>query len=89
MIEIQNNILNKTKGLKNHLVVGEPIVSILNNDFYDTDKMEVTGDQKYTVENVWNLAPEFNEGTPFLMPNSNLSGKGTDGLNLGVITKKL
>ncbi len=89
VIEIQNNILNKTKGLKNHLVVGEPIVSILNNDFYDTDKMEVTGDQKYTVENVWNLAPEFNEGTPFLMPNSNLSGKGTDGLNLGVITKKL
>ncbi|QIE58087.1 DUF4957 domain-containing protein [Rasiella rasia] len=87
--EIQNNIFNKTKGLKMHLVVGEPIVNILNNNFYDSEKIETTGDQKYTVNNLWSMKPEFKEGGYSLKPDAKLSGKGTDGLDLGVISKEL
>lgn len=86
---IQNNIFNKTKGLSMHLVVGEPIVEILNNDFYNSEELQVTGDEKFTVKNSWNIAPEFKEGSYVLEPSSQLVGKGTDGENLGVISKKM
>ena len=86
--DISNNIFNKTKGIKMHLVVGEPIVNVVNNNFYETDKLEVTGDQKYTVTNSWSLAPKFNKDTYQLSDGSPLKSKGTDGLALGVISKK-
>lgn len=82
---ITNNIFNETKSLKMHLVVGEPIVDILNNNFYKSEGLEVTGDQKYNVENLWNLEPEFKEGSYALSTNSDLTAKGTDGKNLGLI----
>jgi poly(beta-D-mannuronate) lyase len=86
---LQNNIFNETKGVNMHLVVGEPIVEILNNDFYNSEELQVTGDEKFTVEKSWNIKPEFKEGSYVLKPSSQLAGKGTDGENLGVISKKL
>ncbi|MEN3324801.1 chondroitinase-B domain-containing protein [Mariniflexile soesokkakense] len=85
VIDIENNIFNKTKGLKMHLVVGEPVVNILNNNFYESDKLNVTGDEKYNVQNLWNLNPGFNGETYKLLENSPLKGKGTDALDLGVL----
>ncbi|GIZ10441.1 polysaccharide lyase 6 family protein [Flavobacterium sp. UMI-01] len=85
VIGVQNNIFNKTKGLKMHLVVGEPIVNILNNNFYQSDELSVTGDEKYNVQNLWTFNPEF-DGTSFkLLKNSPLKGKGTDSLDLGIL----
>lgn len=83
---ITNNIFNNTKSLKMHLVVGEPIVDILNNNFYKSDGLKVTGDQKYNVKNLWTLDPKFKEGTYTLSKNSDLLNKGTDGKNLGLIS---
>ncbi|MDO6491977.1 MULTISPECIES: polysaccharide lyase 6 family protein [unclassified Cellulophaga] len=82
---ITNNIFNKTKSLKMHLVVGEPIVNILNNNFYKSEGLEITGDQKYNVENLWTLDPSFKEGSYALTTNSDLASKATDGKNLGLI----
>ncbi len=86
--DILDNIFINSRALNMYLVVGEPIVNILNNDFYNSDKLIVTGDQKYTVENLWNLNPNFLEGTYNLSNKSELKGKATDGLDLGLISKK-
>jgi poly(beta-D-mannuronate) lyase len=82
---IENNIFNKTKGLKMHLVVGEPIVNVLNNNYHNSDKIEVTGDEKYNVQNLWDFNPGFDGESYKLLENSPLKGKGTDALDLGVL----
>ncbi|GAA4238882.1 hypothetical protein GCM10022291_31050 [Postechiella marina] len=58
--DIQNNNFNNTKGLNMHLVVGEPIVNVVNNNYYKSDEVIVTGDQKYNIDKLYNLKPEFN-----------------------------
>ncbi|WP_406684670.1 DUF4957 domain-containing protein [Seonamhaeicola sp. MEBiC1930] len=85
--DIENNIFNETKGLQMHLVVGEPIVNVVNNNFYNSDKIKVTGDQKYNLQNVWKKNPKFKEGTFELSQDSPLKGKGTNGKDLGIILK--
>lgn len=86
VIDIKDNLFNKTKGIEMHLVVGEPVVNVKNNDFYKSDLLKVTGDQKYNVENLWTLPIEFaNESDYILKGNSPLVNKATDGLNLGVV----
>ncbi len=69
-----------------HLVVGEPIVNILNNNFYRSEKIGITGDEKYNLKNVWKLNPEFIEGSYKLSENSSLKNKGTDSKDLGIIS---
>lgn len=86
--DITNNLFTNCKPIIMHLVVGEPIVNVLNNDLFNSDKLIVTGDQKYTVENLWNLNPDFTEKTFNLSDKSKLKGKATDGSDLGLITKK-
>ena len=88
VIEIENNIFNKTKGINMHLVVGEPIVNVLNNNFYNSEKLTVTGDQKYTSENLWEMDPKFSEKNYELQSDSPLKGRGTDGEDLGLKLKK-
>ncbi len=83
--DIENNIISNSKAMEMHLVVGEPIVNILNNNFYKSDELIITGDQKYNVKNVWNLDPDFIDGTYNLSEKSALNNKGTDNLNLGLI----
>jgi poly(beta-D-mannuronate) lyase len=86
VIEVSNNIFDECKPIKMHLVVGEPIVSITNNDLYKSGGIEISGDQKYNVENLWNLDPKFAELSYKLSKDSALLGKGTDGLDLGIIS---
>ena len=81
---IENNIFNKTKGLRMHLVVGEPIVNVFNNNFYESDRLIVTGDEKYNVQNLWDFNPGFDGQSYELLENSQLKGRGTDSLDLGV-----
>lgn len=83
--EIENNIFNKAEAMEMHLVVGEPLVNILNNNFYQSEKMVVTGDEKYNERNSSVLDPGFVKGTYQLSASSGLLGKATDGSNLGVI----
>ncbi|MHA7941777.1 polysaccharide lyase 6 family protein [Formosa sp. 3Alg 14/1] len=83
---IENNIFNETKPVEMHLVVGEPIVNILNNDFYKVDDMRVTGNQKYTVANSLSVDPKFSNTDTFeLSTDSPLKGKGVNGKDLGII----
>lgn len=86
--DIENNIFNGSKAMEMHLVVGEPIVNILNNNFYESDELIITGDQKYNLKNVYSWDPKFSDGTYELSDESALKNKGTDNLNLGVTTKK-
>lgn len=88
VIDIKNNIFNESLGINMHLVVGEPIVQVVNNNFYKSDNVHITGDQKYTVENLWSLPPQFaNEETYELSQTSPLRDKGADGSHLGLIEK--
>ena len=88
VIAIENNIFHKTKPINIHLVVGEPIVNILNNNFYDSGKIILTGDEKYNLQNLWYLKPDFDGQSYKLLKNSALKGKGTDKLDLGIFDQK-
>ena len=83
---IENNIFNNSKGIKMHLVVGEPIVTILNNNFYNSDTLVVSGDEKFVEKNSTNFDPKFIENYQ-LDADSPLIHKATDGLNIGLIQK--
>jgi len=83
---IENTIFNNSKGIKMHLVVGDPKVSILNTNFFATDKLKITGEEKYSEENSSYVEPKF-IGNYELSPDSPLVHKGTDGLNIGLIQK--
>ena len=85
--DIQNNNFTNTKGLNMHLVVGEPIVNVVNNNYYKSGKIEVTGDQKYNVKNLYSTEPIFKEGTFELSDDSSLKGKATDLKDIGTISK--
>ncbi|WP_435133078.1 chondroitinase-B domain-containing protein [Formosa sp. A9] len=85
-IDITNNIFDHTKAIDMHLVVGEPIVNVVRNNFYQADDMRVTGDQKYTVKDNLNVNPEFVNTDAFKLPKASpLKGKATDGKDLGVL----
>lgn len=49
-IGIHNNSFTKSAPSKIHLVVGEPIVHISQNEFIETALPTITGDQAYTME---------------------------------------
>ena len=70
-----------------HLVVGEPIVNVVNNNYYKSGKIEVTGDEKYNVQNLYNIESTFKEGTFLLPEKSTLRGKATDKKDIGIIVK--
>ena len=84
--DIKNNIFKDSKAIDMHLVVGEPIVNIRNNALSNSEKLKVTGDQKYTVENQWYLDPKFSGESYELSSGSPLKGKATDGSDLGLIS---
>ncbi|QBN17459.1 chondroitinase-B domain-containing protein [Flavobacterium nackdongense] len=83
---IENNIFNNSKGIKMHLVVGEPIVNIFNNNFFKTDPILVNGDEKFIEKNSTNFDPKLKENYQ-LSADSPLINKGTDGSNIGLIQK--
>ncbi|SNR32944.1 chondroitinase-B domain-containing protein [Lutibacter flavus] len=85
--DITNNIFTNCKPMEMHLVVGDPIVNIFNNNIYKSDAIKISGDEKYTIKNLWNFNPEFEKENYKLKKQSKLAGKGTDELDLGVIYK--
>jgi len=82
--DITNNIFTGCKPLEMHLVVGEPIVNIFNNNFYNSEEIKITGDEKYNIKNLWNLNPEFESESYILSEKSKLKGKGTNKHDLGI-----
>ena len=86
-IALKNNIFNSSKGINAYLVVGGPIVNVLNNNFYKTDLPKITGEEKFTEKNSTTLNPEFQEKSYKLKSSSPLIGKGTNGKNLGILSK--
>ena len=85
---IENNIFKDSKPIKMYLVVGEPIVNIYNNNFFNTDKMVITGDEKYNEKNTTFIDPNFiGNGNYNLSENSALKRKATDGTDLGIMKK--
>lgn len=88
-IAIKNNLIASTKGIDMHLVVGEPIVKLLNNNIYQSGQLRITGDQKYTIENLWHQAPVSNNDSSILSVPLSLQNQATDGFDLGIISKKL
>ena len=86
---IENNIFKDSKAVKMHLVVGEPIVHLLNNNFFNTDQFVITGDEKYVEKNTTFLDPKFiGNGNYSLEKDSALKVKATDGSDLGIKQKK-
>ncbi|NJB82887.1 polysaccharide lyase 6 family protein [Wenyingzhuangia aestuarii] len=81
--QIKNNIFKNSKGVNMHLVVGEPVVEVYNNNFYKSGDLNITGDEKYDVKNVWKLDPKLTENYT-LSATSPLKNKGTDRQDLGV-----
>lgn len=84
--DIENNIFNNSKGITMHLVVGEPIVNVINNNFYKSNELVVTGDEKYKAENNWSVDPIFKPDSFMLSDASPLKGKATDKKDLGIIS---
>lgn len=82
---ITNNIFIDSKALSMYLVVGEPIVNIFNNNLFRTEDIEILGDQKYNLKNVWKVDPQFVEKSYRLEEGSFLKGKATDNSDLGVV----
>lgn len=89
VIDIKNSIFSQSKGVNVHLVVGGPVVHIENNDFYNSDGLKVTGDEKYHTKNLWHMSPDFSKDSFSLGADSPLKGKGTDGQDLGTLSTKL
>lgn len=87
VVEMKNNIFSTSKGVNAYLVVGGPIVNILNNNFYKTDLPKITGEEKFTEQNSTTLATDFQDKSYQLKLTSPLVGKGTDGKNLGILSK--
>ena len=83
---ITNSVFNNSKGISAHLVVGEPIVDITHNNFYASEKIKISGDQKYNLGKTWSLNPQFTEASLVLSSNSALKGKASDGNDLGILT---
>ncbi len=86
--QIKNSIFNNSKGIQMHLVVGGPIAKVHHNNFFNSEKVTVTGEQPYEINSLSFLAPDFENETSFLLKdNSPLRSKGDDGLDLGIINK--
>ena len=88
VIDIKNTIFMECAPLKSHLVVGEPIVNIRNNNLYKTSTIQITGDQAFNLENIWKFDPNFMDESYTLSEQSALNNKGTDNLDLGFISQK-
>ncbi|MFC6268448.1 polysaccharide lyase 6 family protein [Frigoriflavimonas asaccharolytica] len=87
-IRIENNIFTNSKKIKLELIVGEPVVNILNNNFFKTESTLITGDQKFTEKDNFMIDPAFTNKNYELPSNSTLNAKGTDKMNIGLIQKK-
>lgn len=82
---IENSIFNESLPLKLHLAVGEPVIKILNSNFYQSGEI-ISNDPAFQAEAISNLPPEWNEDYG-LSDNSKLVSAGNDGKNLGLLSE--
>ena len=84
-ISIKNSIVNASKPLRMHLVVGEPVVEIANVNLSDAGNVE-SNSPAYSAKSITREKPEWVPGGTYqLLPGSTLVGKGDDGKDLGII----
>lgn len=87
--DIKNSIFTDSKGIQMHLVVGGPIANVHHNNFFNSEKVTVTGDQPYHIYSLWGLDPQFERNTFYALQNTSpLRAKADDGLDLGIIKEK-
>ncbi|MEM6804029.1 MAG: alginate lyase, partial [Bacteroidota bacterium] len=81
---IENSIFNESKPLRMHLLVGEPVIKLLNNNLYNSGKI-ISNDPTYQTENISNQKPKWEADSYQLSANSSLKSKGRDQKDLGIL----
>ncbi|MEM8887513.1 MAG: polysaccharide lyase 6 family protein [Bacteroidota bacterium] len=81
---IENSIFNESKPLRMHLVVGEPVIRIFNNNLYNSGKI-ISNDPAYQTSNLSSQKPEWSSDSYQLSTNSSLKSKGRDSKDLGLL----
>ena len=85
VISFTNSILQDSKPVDMHLVVGEPVVHISNNNLFNTSDFDISGDQQYYLGNTLKLKPHFTDtGSYKLKEESPLRDKSTAKDQLGI-----
>ncbi len=83
---IENSIFNESKPLRMHLVVGEPVIKILNNNLYNSGRI-ISNDPAYQTRNLSSQDPAWSADSYQLSANSPLKAKGRDNKDLGLLLK--
>lgn len=73
--QIRDNNFEDNKTINKYLVVRAPIVKVNINALSNSERLIVTGDQKYLGENHWQLTPEFSDESYNLGEDSLLKRK--------------
>ncbi|GAA4272558.1 hypothetical protein GCM10022258_18520 [Aquimarina gracilis] len=82
---IKNSIFQDSKGIQMHLVVGGPIAKVSNTNFFNSEKVVVTGNQPYQIDKLWSVNPKFKNTTNYqLQDTSPLRFKADDSLDIGI-----
>ncbi|MEM7512361.1 MAG: alginate lyase, partial [Bacteroidota bacterium] len=81
---IENSIFNESKPLRMHLVVGEPVIKILNNNLYNSGRI-ISNDPAYQTSNLSSQNPTWSADSYQLSVNSPLKAKGRDNKDLGLL----
>ncbi|MEM8897254.1 MAG: polysaccharide lyase 6 family protein [Bacteroidota bacterium] len=81
---IENSIFNESKPLRMHLVVGEPVIKILNNNLYNSGRI-ISNDPAYQTSNLSSQNPAWSADSYQLSANSPLKAKGRDNKDLGLL----
>lgn len=83
---IENSIFHKSKPLRMHLVVGEPVIKILNNNLYNSGRI-ISNDPAYQTSNLSSQNPAWSADSYQLSANSPLKAKGRDNKDLGLLAE--
>ena len=83
VLSVSNSIFTDSKPVQLYLTNGEPITTITNCSF-DVSNGIISNNQPYTKKKIYQVAPEFAEGSYTLSSDSKLIGAATDGNNIGL-----
>ncbi|PRP66192.1 polysaccharide lyase 6 family protein [Nonlabens agnitus] len=81
--DIHSNLWIQSASIATHLVVGDPIVNITNNNFYQTPTPVITGDQRFVLKNNTSIDPQLNAN--YQLPDTSpLRTTGKNGSIIGL-----
>jgi len=87
--DIKNTIFSESEPLKMHLVVGDPVINVVNNNFHSTSDI-ISNSNAYLNSNNLKYNPQWNTNKSYeLEANSELKNKATDGGDIGRIQTTL